>query len=226
MEEVSADESASDPRLPFAGKDMPPHSGYPAGMQRRVNASNKFYNVGTPVAINFAAGAAAGSVHSVLSLAFDSLEFRSLPALHTAWTTTLHHSIAHSFLFGYYELTKRYLSSYAERFVSIADNSNDEVDDEEEVNVYEVATSAIAGGVAGVMQYTVSHYTGMWLRVDTNDVTYYQLDRRPWSALENSQERINAVKRMFQPLPPLRPMLITFPIMAVAFVAFEYGKEL
>jgi hypothetical protein len=189
--------------------------------------------------IHFAAGAIAGSFHSILSLAFNALETRSLPTPQMTRSSTIHHALAHSILFGFYELTKRriacYYNSYADIHNPVRDDcSEDNKSGKATVYSYEVASVAISGGFAGVMQSVCSHYTGMWLHVDD-----YVPHNSKYNAVNSAQNEYveknklimlyrNMATRLahiLQPLPPMRStVLIPFPIMAVAFLAFEYGS--
>ncbi len=185
------------------------------------------------LSVHFAAGAIAGSLHSVLSLMFNSLESRSLPSLQTIRSSTLHHAVAHSVLFGFYQLTKRRITYYYSSFIDTNTSSKDNYLEDKttgktSVYSYEVASVAIAGGFAGVMQSVCSHYTGMWLHVDDyfqNNIAHsvQNMERHKHS---NIYRKIaSRLTQIFQPLPPLRStVLIPFPIMAVAFLAFEYGS--
>jgi len=178
---------------------------------------------------HFFAGAVAGSVHSAVSLIFDSLEFRTLPSFQAARSSALHHSIAHSVLFGFYEVTKRRMVSY----YSNVDNAyvdNYLRTEKKIVYFYEVASVALAGGIAGVLQTTVSHYTGMWLHIDghtSNNNAAQQLEQHcneKKEIISKLRSKIAYIKQCFQPLPPLRStVILPFPIMAIAFLAFEFA---
>jgi hypothetical protein len=203
-----------------------------------VNASSKD-GKGPLLSVHFAAGAIAGSIHSILSLTFNALETRSLPTLQMTRSSTLHHAIAHSVLFGFYELTKRRITFsynfYPDIHNSVKDDSSeDKKSGKATVSSYEVASVAIAGGLAGVMQSVCSHYTGMWLHVDDyipQQSTYYAANSVRNKHVHNSKlimlyrTMSNRIAHILQPLPPIRStVLIPFPIMAVAFLAFEYGS--
>jgi len=180
---------------------------------------------------HFLAGAVAGSVHSAISLIFDSIEFRTLPSFHAARSSAVHHSIAHSVLFGCYEMTKRHMVSY----YSNVDNSyvdNYLRTEKKIVYFYEVASVALAGGIAGVLQCTVSHYTGMWLHIDghtSNNNLVQQLEHRcdgKKESISKLRSKIASIKQCFQPLPPLRStVILPFPIMAITFLAFEFAMS-
>jgi hypothetical protein len=189
--------------------------------------------------IHFAAGAIAGSFHSILSLAFNALETRSLPTPQMARSSTLHHALAHSILFGFYELTKQRITCYSNSCTNSHnpvkdDYSEDKKSGKATVYSYEVASVAIAGGFAGVMQSVCSHYTGMWLHVDD-----YVPQNFKYNAVHSARNEYATKNKLIilyrnistklahilQPLPPMRStVLIPFPIMAVAFLAFEYGS--
>jgi hypothetical protein len=68
---------------------------------------------------------------------------------------TIHHSIAHSVLFGCYESIKRGLL--------------DESSDQREIPHF--ATVSLAGGLAGQIQHVVSHFTEQWLLIGVETTT-------------------------------------------------------
>jgi hypothetical protein len=203
-----------------------------------VNSGSKDGN-GPWLSVHFAAGAIAGSIHSILSLAFNALETRSLPTQQMTRSSTLHHALAHSILFGFYELTKRRITYYYNSYPDIHNTVKDDSSEDKKfgratVSSYEVASVAIAGGLAGVMQSVCSHYTGMWLHVDDyvpQQSTYYAVNSVRNKHVDNNKLIMlyrtvsNRISHILQPLPPVRSaVLIPFPIMAVAFLAFEYGS--
>jgi hypothetical protein len=185
---------------------------------------------------HFVAGAAAGSLHSMLTLVFDSLQSRSLPTLRNCSYVTLHHSFAHAILFGSYEGTKRLLG-HDQSILGFAQLKDDDDDDDDDSSMHwnHVAVTAVAGGTAGILQTCVSHYTGMWFGVETTERSYHQIDmmsraekkqkNSQFSTLDSLGHKIRSIQRMFLPLPPVRSTLITFPVMSVAFLAYEYAKD-
>jgi len=70
-----------------------------------------------------------------------------------------------------------------------------------------MATSFVAGGLAGQLHYIVSTYT------------------RHWKLLSLQQKSSNHYKRKLH-LPKLRPTAAAFLPTALCFVAFQYGGEL
>jgi hypothetical protein len=205
---------------------------------QEVHSYNPIAIASVPVPQHFVAGAAAGSLHSMLTVFFDSLQSRSLPTLRNCCYVTLHHSFAHSILFGSYEWAKRFLGqrpndNYALGFTQLKDDDDD--DDDSSVRWNQLAVTAIAGGTAGILQSCVSHYTGMWFGVETTERSYHQIDilsgaekkkmnSQP-STLDSLGLKARSIQRMFLPLPPVRSTLITFPVMSIAFLAYEYAKD-
>jgi hypothetical protein len=183
---------------------------------------------------HFVAGAAAGSLHSMLTLVFDSVQSRSLPTPKNCSYVTLHHSFAHAILFGSYEGTKRLLG-HDKSILGFAQLKDDDADDDSSMHWNHVAVTAFAGGTAGILQACVSHYTGMWFGVETTERSYHQIDmmsgaeknqkNSQLSTLDSLGHKIRSIQRMFLPLPPVRSTLITFPVMSIAFLAYEYAKE-
>ena len=143
---------------------------------------------------HFEAGACAGSVHGIASTVWDSVGqpnvIKTLPAM------IIHHSIAHSVLFGSYETIKR-LGPW--------------IDDSREDEIPYFASVTVSGGLAGQIQFIVSHYTEQWLGLAEGQVT-----PRPFSR--------NMIRFVASP-PTLRPFLLAFPPSSISFLAFEYGKS-
>lgn len=148
---------------------------------------------------HFAAGAAGGGAHAVLSLAVDSMPRSmgslrlSLPSVGYAFRSCAHHSFAHAVLFGSYQKTKRLLMSTRE--------------DPGGQSSHHLGVVALAGGFAGQCQHVCSHFAEQWLGLAELSKG---LDWR---------QRIKVAA-----WPSLRSTLVSFPPSAVGFVAFEYGK--
>jgi hypothetical protein len=103
----------------------------------------------------------------------------------------IHHSLAHSLLFGSYESIKRGILQQVHSM------------DTQYYGGEYLTTFAIAGGIAGQVQFAISHYTEQYLGLSD-----FSLRLRPTAVAPN-----------------LRPFLWAFPPSAIGFVAFEYGKK-
>ena len=148
---------------------------------------------------HFAAGAAGGGAHAVLTFAVDSMPrstgslMLSLPSVNAALCSFAHHCSAHAMLFGSYQSTKRLLMSTREDL-----NSQ---------NSHHLGVVALAGGFAGQCQHVCSHFAEQWL------------------GLAEPSRGLDWRHRMkVAAWPTLRSTLVSFPPSAVGFVAFEYGK--
>jgi len=137
----------------------------------------------TSIPLHILAGAGAGTVHSILTLAAQSLQ-----SFHTSFTAgtmrttsflppnithhVMHHATAHAILFGTYECTKRILvpivcnssavSTINEShptFTAIGNNNNDNNNNSNNMFYREMMAVGIAGGIAGQAQHIVSHVT-------------------------------------------------------------------
>jgi hypothetical protein len=115
--------------------------------------------------------------------------FNNLPRLGAM--NIIHHSLAHSLLFGTYESIKRGILQQLHSM------------DAQYYGGEYMTTFAIAGGIAGQVQFAVSHYTEHYL------------------GLSDFSLRLRASAAA----PTLRPFLWAFPPSAIGFVAFEYGKK-
>ena len=149
-----------------------------------------------PLPIHFGAGVVAGTLHGLFSSVMDGQMSAAVKPYRYLCFNTIHHSIAHSMLFGSYESIKR---GCLQQIHSI-DNETLHYG-----NAYLFAF-AISGGLAGQIQHCVSHYMEYWL------------------GLTNGSLAIHRSSLLLSP-PALRPLLWAFPPSAIGFVAFEYGKK-
>ena len=170
---------------------------------------------------HFGAGAAAGSVHGVIQKLIDtSVIERSMPSIRSITFNVANHSIAHSVLFGGYEVIKRSLNSLSTAVITSNKSDTDryvghidELEGNKSTSVTQISIVAVSGGIAGTMQQIATHFAEY---IETNvsmrkkgvigDIPHY------------SQLRLS--------LPSIRSIVTTFPGNALAFIAFEYGKEL
>ena len=148
---------------------------------------------------HFGAGCIAGSVHGVSSSFMDGSHFFKH---RTYWLrylalNTIHHTFAHSLLFGSYECIKRPLIS----MIRSLDQSTQYFD------ATYLISFGLAGGIAGQLQHIASHATEQVFGLANTTPT-----------LKISSSRLS--------LPAFRPILSSFPPSAIGFVAFEYGKKL
>jgi hypothetical protein len=140
-------------------------------------------------------GALGGSVHGVVGTVWEAAAGERTLHHISLGKMTLHHSAAHATLFGSYEGLKR---------LFVATNSSSS-DSQHQGPAY-LGSVSVAGGMAGQLQYIMSHYTKQWLRLeaDVGEATVVTSMRRP---------------------PVLRNILMAFPPSAIGFIAFEYGRK-
>lgn len=154
------------------------------------------------------AGALAGSLDGFMSSAWESKSqfspvqfFRQKAPL-----LVLQQSVSHAILFGSYELCKRnlvhrmHLFQYGDRRI-------------QDSGLWHLGCIAIAGGVAGQLQFLTSHY-GEQMQ-ETQHFLGNQISRN----------QILQFLRQFKH-PNIGSMLGAFVPSAVGFIAFEYGKQL
>lgn len=146
------------------------------------------------LSLHYGAGSLAGSIHGLASSILDGSGSPTGLARFTL-LNTIHHSVAHSLLFGGYESIKRLLVTQLH-----------EIDGATQYYGGAYLTAfGIAGGIAGQLQHLASHYTEHWL------------------GLDNASLRLQF--RVPAPIPAMRPLLYAFPPSAIGFIAFEYGKK-
>jgi hypothetical protein len=137
-------------------------------------------------------GGLGGAVHGVVGTMWESMageqRLRQLPRL------TLHHSLAHATLFGTYETCKRIGLHLAE------------LDSSSLHGPAYLASVSVAGGVAGQIQYIISHYSEQILKIEETTVSNI--------FMQNLRS------------PTWRSVWIAFPSSSISFIAFEYGKFL
>ncbi|KAL9182421.1 hypothetical protein ACHAXT_013073 [Thalassiosira profunda] len=171
---------------------------------------------------HFFAGAMGGASHAVLSLALevkvnasgDALSSSAkgsnytltnplqpqkalqiqVPAMRYSASSILHHSLAHSVLFGSYQGTKRLLLHA----------TNDPADGHSDGK--HIASIAMAGGLAGQLQHIMSHFTEQMLGLTEE------------TKISPSATLLRRLR------PTWRSTMLAFPASAVGFLAFEYGK--
>ena len=149
---------------------------------------------------------------------FLSLQF---PSMNYATSSILHHSIAHSMLFGSYQFTKRSLFHLAftdsEHTMATKDLEEDAATLKTNRDIIHATTIAAAGGFAGQIQHVTSHFTEQWFGL--GDVMVDNGHRRSLSWNNALVRRLVMVS-----WPSWRSTMMAFPPSAVGFLAFEYGK--
>ena len=144
--------------------------------------------------------------HPLLQLISSKPIHLQVHTLRFSTSSIMHHSLAHSTLFGSYQLTRRLLSSQVHDCNPV-DNDNTSLGYWNNDSI-RVATIAVAGGVAGQFQHVISHFSEQ-LILDTSTAT--SLLRR---------------MRLSSSWPTWRSTVMAFPPSAIGFLAFEYGKLL
>lgn len=169
---------------------------------------------------HFLAGACGGFVHAIPSTFWEQQQqssnvvmmssSRALSQCYYLSAMIIHHSIAHSILFGCYESIKRELV--------LRDKQQQPQFRHDEIPYF--ASVSTAGGLAGQIQHVISHYTEQWLLLVGAENTT--------AAPSSSRLVIQLLPRVFVSASPptLRPTLFAFFPSAISFVAFEYGKRI
>ncbi|CAJ1933416.1 unnamed protein product [Cylindrotheca closterium] len=154
---------------------------------------------------HWTAGAVAGSVHGVATSIFEgpTALTRNIWIQQAAYHT-LHHTVAHSVLFGSYEFLKR---SILHEFHH-GDDIESEGSKPSHLGSSYLAGFALAGGLAGQLQHLISHYT--------ESMTFE-------SGITSTKI---AHRLVLARVPAVRPLMMAFPPSAIGFIAFEYGKKL
>ena len=185
---------------------------------------------------HFLAGAMAGTSHAVLSLALEikrnvtpstagksttNVTFTNLiqkhkpihlqfPTLNYSAAYILHHSLAHSVLFGSYQLTKRLLIQNISPDPTTAGNgTNGSSGSNNNDAILHISCIAMAGGLAGQFQHVTSHISEQCLGL-----------------VDETKNFSSSLLRRLQlaSWPTWRSTMLAFPPSAIGFLAFEYGK--
>jgi len=174
------------------------------------------------------AGAAGGAAHAALSLALEakleagtSASRRRLhvPPVRYSASTFLHHSLSHSVLFGSYQLSKRTLArlrSHHRRSAGDGDGGGDDA--------LRFATIAVAGGLAGQCQHVVGHLSERWLGLAAAENVAAAATTTANPSASSSSVSLRRLVMSSSSWPTWRSTALTFPLSAVGFLAFEYGK--
>ena len=185
---------------------------------------------------HFLAGAMAGTSHAVLSLALEVKRNVTLsaagksttnvtvtnlihqhkpihlqfPTLNYSAAYILHHSLAHSVLFGSYQLTKRLLIQNITPDPTMARNgTNSSCGSNNNDAILHISCIAMAGGLAGQFQHVTSH-----------------ISEQCFSLVDETTNSSSSLLRRLQlaSWPTWRSTMVAFPPSAIGFLAFEYGK--
>ena len=183
------------------------------------------------VSAHFLSGGVAGAAHAATSASLDMVTrplalrpgWHSLlpgpwsPSLHRLGYSAIHHSIAHSVLFGTYEGLRRPLMmmTNAPSFPfkpSPQSKETEPIDDEDDeddvfINNTQLGCTALAGGLAGSLQHVVSHYTEV-------------IEVEAQFSLQWLAKRMRA-----SPVPAPGAAVVAAMPSAIGFVAYEYGRD-
>lgn len=177
---------------------------------------------GTSLAQHFYAGTAAGSVHSILHLSFESISFFKLHRFRVNVYPTLpfllshgsrdicHHGLSHALMFSTYEGMKRLLPSTLYNDQKTTYNTAGQKHGT--VSFLNIVTIGVAGGVAGQVHHVASHVLESLLFVT---------EHRP---KQQQGRSIRAISKNI--VPSSRSIARSFLPSALGFIAFEFGKSL
>jgi hypothetical protein len=193
------------------------HNGAPKSSHFHKKNTN-----GTSLAQHFFAGTAAGSVHSILHLSFESISFLKLHRFRVNVYPTLpfllshgsrdifHHGLSHALMFSTYEGMKRLLPStlYNDQNTTY----NIAVQKHGTVSFLNIVTIGVSGGVAGQVHHVASHVLESLLFVT---------EHRP---KEQQGRSIRTISKNI--IPSSRSIARSFLPSALGFIAFEFGKSL
>ena len=182
------------------------------------------YSCGTQVATVLLAGFSAGSLHASGTSVYDAIRMSvaggKLVRPAVSFGGVLHHSVGHSVLFGSFEAVKIGLglahASLSEEREGPARHGGEGEDTQDlvQVRLRHVLGVGVAGGLAGQAQHLVAHYTEL-------------LEAGSATARECASSPVSTVRNLASvPPPSVRSVLLAFPPSAVAFLAFEFGKDL
>ena len=168
---------------------------------------------------HFLSGGAGGFAHSLMTNIFNIFSLRSLPGSGYFGYHILHHSLAHSILFGSYELTKRSLLKFSSKSLT---HERPYAASEMDAFTFSLAEPenlsivTFSGGIAGVFQNILSQ-VAEGLEVDRKCSTSFL------TLLRDIKVQVRGCRLS---LPTLQSHGVAFVGTAIAFVAFEYGMDL
>jgi hypothetical protein len=184
------------------------------------NTTSLFHHDGSSSLIqHFYAGLAAGSVHSILHLSFDSIRFFKGNGFH--WNAypsmscllsygardIIHHGTSHALMFSSYEGMKRLLSS------NIKTNDKFNVEQKHDtLSFLNILLIGVAGGVAGQVHHVASHVTESLLFFKANE--------------QRQQQQGKSTRILAKVIPCSRSTVVSFLPSALGFIAFEFGRSL
>ena len=152
--------------------------------------------------------------HPILQTVSSKPIHLQVPTFHYSMSSIIHHSMAHSVLFGSYQLTKRLLVQQMHAYNSKNNCSNSGVGND----IIRVATITVAGGVAGQFQHVISHFSEqLVLGTVVDDVKHNSTTSTSSTSLLRRLLTISS-------WPTWRSTVMAFPPSAIGFLAFEYGK--
>jgi hypothetical protein len=155
--------------------------------------------------------------HPILQTVSSKPIHLQVPTFHYSMSSMIHHSMAHSVLFGSYQLTKRLLMQQMHTYNSKNNSINNSGLGNDTIRV---ATIAVAGGVAGQFQHVISHFSEqLVLGTVVDDVKHNSTTSTSSTSLLRRVLTISS-------WPTWRSTVMTFPPSAIGFLAFEYGKLL
>jgi hypothetical protein len=122
-----------------------------------------------------------------------------------------------------------------EGMFSKEDFTSSEEEGSSSIQYNHVAAIGVAGGLAGVTQHVVSHFTETWLNIGNESVGWgdsvllrkqLQKGSPSWTSSIRASLQQSVTVMLSTPPPTLRSALLAFPPSAIGFMAFEYGKDL
>lgn len=202
------------------------------------------------VSQHFAAGALAGSAHSILHIAFESANYAQnrkhrfqLQHLHlpvntslnaiSSWSIchTIHHALAHALLFSTYEGTKRLLFGDASVHLRVASpfrqqHTNADSDrettslDEQDYKEHTIRDILLVT-LSGGIAGQIQHVASHFTESWLRVGDDHSV-RRHWER----RHKLFANVKLIGAGPSMRSTVMAFPPSAIGFVAFEFGKGL
>jgi hypothetical protein len=199
------------------------HLGNTHAVEKSSSSGDSMYTQ-TTIPQHFLVGAFSGGIYSLSLFSWESIASKMIKVVHSPlpapppspsplFYTLMSNTLSHSILYGSYEGFKRCLYHSSQqhhyRYPSMRSIHDDNDDDAPMMIPWNVSIFGIAGGTAGVIHHSMSHFMERW--------------REGILQMEDSV-KMSWMEKVKVYTPTVKSTLFAFLSHAIGFVAFECGK--